>query len=161
MAGANDNTLQESQGVAPSLNTNKANVIVAFSVGRWIAERFHSASCGTIAQCFAHPNNCTPGTQNLFGCDIHGTMVLDSINGTAPTVGSGQNTTINPAFAPAFTRLLYEVVNQNASGGVPAYLQSYFGPTGFTCTSAVAKTDLKNYGFLVLPAGTTAGHCGA
>jgi ABC-type phosphate transport system substrate-binding protein len=85
-AGASDNTLQESQGDAPILNTNKANVVLPYSVGKYLAERFRSASCGTVAQCYADPTHCTPtGTQNLFGCNIHGTMLLDSINSTAPT----------------------------------------------------------------------------
>ena len=159
-AGANANTLEENEGVAPSLNKNKADVIFPFSVGKWIAERFHSASCGTVAQCFAHPTNCHPtATQNKFGCNTHGTMVLNSINGTAPTVGIGGKTTINPAFTATFTRLLFDVVNAPA-GTVPASLKSYFGPTGFTCTSAVAKKHLKSYGFLILPNGTATGDCG-
>jgi len=159
-AGANANTLEENEGVAPSLNKNKADVIFPFSVGKWIAERFHSASCGTVAQCFAHPTNCHPtATQNMFGCNTHGTMVLNSINGTAPTVGIGGRTTINPAFTATFTRLLFDVVNAPA-GTVPASLKSYFGPTGFTCTSAVAKKHLKSYGFLILPNGTATGDCG-
>jgi ABC-type phosphate transport system substrate-binding protein len=159
-AGNGDNTLQENEGVAPILNKNKANVIFPFSVGKWIAERFHSASCGTVAQCFADPTKCTPASgQNLFGCNTHGTMALDSINGTAPTVGTGKSTTINPGFSATFTRLLFEVVNAT-QGTIPASLAKYFGPTGFTCSSAKAKTDLKNYGFLVLPSGSSAGDCG-
>jgi ABC-type phosphate transport system substrate-binding protein len=159
-AGANDNTLQENEGVAPILNKNKTNVIFPFSVGKWIAEKFHSAKCGTIAQCFAHPTTCTPKAgQNLFGCDTHGTMVLNSINGTKPTVGTGTGTVINPGFTATFTRLLFEVVN-SAQGTIPAHLAPYFGPTGFTCTNATAKKDLKNYGFLVLPNGSGPGHCG-
>jgi hypothetical protein len=87
-------------------------------------------------------------------------MLLNSINGTAPTVGTGKATVINPAFTATFTRVLFEVVNSPTQGTIPANLAPYFGPTGFTCTNATAKKDLKNYGFLVLPAGTTAGHCG-
>jgi ABC-type phosphate transport system substrate-binding protein len=159
-AGANDNTLQENQGVAPILNKNKANVIVGGSIGKWIAEKFHSASCGTIAQCFADPTNCHPtSSQNLFGCNTHGTMVLNKINSTAPTTGSGANTRINPGFTATFTRLLFEVVNAPA-GTIPASLKSYFGPTGFTCNSAKSSTDLRNYGFLVLPKGGGPGTCG-
>ena len=90
-AGANDNTLQENEGVAPILNKNKANVIVGGSIGKWIAEKFHSASCGTIAQCFADPTHCTPtGSQNKFGCNTHGTMVLNEINSTAADHGLGR-----------------------------------------------------------------------
>jgi len=159
-AGANDDTLQENEGVAPILNKNKANVIFPFSVGKWIAEKFHSASCGTIAQCFAHPTNCHPtGSQNKFGCATVGTMVLNKINGTLPTTGSGANTRINPGFTATFTRLLFVVVNAPA-GTIPASLKSYFGPTGFTCNSAKSSTDLRNYGFLVLPKGGGPGTCG-
>jgi len=158
--GANDNTLEENEGVAPILNTNKLNVIFPFSVGKWIAENFHSASCGTIAQCFAHPTQCTPtGTQNRFGCNTHGTMLLNKLNGTSPTTGTGLNTRINPGFTATFTRLLFEVVNAPA-GTIPTALRSRFGPTGFTCNSAKATTDLRNYGFLVLPKGGGPGTCG-
>jgi ABC-type phosphate transport system substrate-binding protein len=159
-AGANDNTLQENQGVAPILNANKANVIIGGSIGKWIAEKFHSAKCGTIAQCFADPTNCHPtASQNLFGCDTHGTMVLNSINGTKPTLGTGTGTVINPSFTATFTRLLFEVVN-SPEGTIPANLKPYFGPSGFTCNSATSTKDLKNYGFLKLPNGTGPGDCG-
>jgi ABC-type phosphate transport system substrate-binding protein len=159
-AGANDNTLQENQGVAPILNANKANVIIGGSIGKWIAEKFHSAKCGTIAQCFADPTNCHPtASQNLFGCDTHGTMVLNSINGTKPTLGTGTGTVINPSFTATFTRLLFEVVN-SPEGTIPANLKPYFGPSGFTCNSATSTKDLRNYGFLVLPKGTAPGDCG-
>jgi ABC-type phosphate transport system substrate-binding protein len=159
-AGNGANTLQENQGVAPSLNTNKANVIFPFSIGKWIAEKFHSASCGTNAQCFADPTNCHPtSTQNKFGCNTAGTMVLNKINGTAPTKGTGANTVINGAFTANFLRLVFEVVN-SAAGTIPTYLRSYFGPTGFTCNSAKATTDLRHYGFLPLPKGGGPGTCG-
>jgi ABC-type phosphate transport system substrate-binding protein len=158
--GGMPDTLQENEGVAPSLNTNKTNVIFPFSVAKYIAEKFHSASCGTISACFTKPNNCHPtGTQNRFGCNTHGTMNLNKINGTSPTVGTGSSTKVNPKFTATFTRLVFEVVNA-PKGTIPASLKKYFGPTGFTC-SARGKTDLQNYGFLALPAGTTAGHCGA
>jgi len=157
----NDNTLQENQGVAPSLNTNKTNVIFPFSVAKYIAEKFHSASCGTISQCNTAPNNCHPtGTQNKFGCNTHGTMNLNKINGTAPTVGTGGNTRINPAFTATFTRLVFDVVNA-AQGTIPTNMAKYFGPAGFTCTNTTAKNDLKKYGFLVLTPGTAGAHCGA
>ena len=159
-AGNAANTLEENEGVDPSLNTNKANVIFPFSVGKWIAERWHSASCGTVANCFAHPTSCTPNaTQNKFGCNTHGTMLLRSINGTAPTTGTGGQTVINSAFTATFSRLLYAVVNA-PQGTVPANLAPYFGPKGFICTNSKAKNHLKKYGFLVLPNGSGPGHCG-
>jgi len=46
-------------------------------------------------------------------------------------------------------------------GTVPASLAPLFGPTGFTCTNPTAKADLKHYGYLVLPAGTSPGDCGS
>ena len=161
-AGAGDNTMQENEGVAPILNQNKADIIFGFSTGKWIAERFHSGSCGTVAQCFADPTNCHPtATQNKFGCNTSGTMVLNSINGTKPTTGTGTGTVINRGFTATFTRLLYEVVNQPAADGtIPAKYKPYFGPTGFTCNSLTTTKDLKNYGFLKLPTGTAPGDCG-
>src|SRR5262249_55165392 len=118
------------------------------------------ASCGTVAQCFAHPTNCHPtASQNVFGCNTHGTMVLDNINGTAPTKIVSGSVVINPGFTPTFTRLLFAVVNA-PQGTIPGNLAPYFGPSGFTCTNATAKKHLKNYGFLVLPNGSGPGHCG-
>ena len=86
-------------------------------------------------------------------------MLLRSINGTAPTTGTGGQTVINSAFTPTFSRILFVVVNA-AQGTIPANLKKYFGPTGFTCTSTKAKNHLKKYGFLVLPNGSGPGHCG-
>jgi ABC-type phosphate transport system substrate-binding protein len=166
-AGANDNTLQQNEGVAPSLNANKANVIFPFSVGKYLAERFHSASCGTIAQCNTAPSHCTPSAGlNLFGCNTHGTLVVNpiTVGGTAsnPTTPfpPTKKSTINLSFDPSFLLLVYEVVNA-PKGTIPAKLAPYFGPTGYTCTNSTAKADLKNYGFAVLPAGTAPGNCGS
>ena len=158
-AGFNATTLEENEGVDPSLNKNKANVIFPFSIGKWIAEKFHSGSCGTVAQCFAHPTNCSHTGKNLFGCDTHGTMLLNKIDNTVPTLGTGLNTKVNPGFAGNYLRFLFAVVNSSA-GTIPANLRSYFGPTGFTCNSATATRDMRNYGFLVLPKGGGAGACG-
>ena len=160
-AGANAQTLEENEGIDPSLNTNTANVIFPFSVGKWIAQKFHSASCGTVSQCFANETNCPNKTgKNLFGCDLHGTMVLDSVDGTKPTVGTGTGTVINKSFTSVLRRLVFEVVAAPA-GTIPTKLKSYFGPTGFTCNSATATKDLKNYGFLALPKGAAQGDCGS
>jgi ABC-type phosphate transport system substrate-binding protein len=172
-AGANANTLEENEGVAPSLNgasgsgVTKANVIFPFSVGKYLAERYHSATCFNTS-CTADSSGfkCTPkGSQNLFGCNTRGTMVLDEVNGTAPTTpypltNSTTKATINPGFTSTFERFLYEVV-VSPQPSIPSYLQPYFSSTGYVCTNSTAKKDLTNYGFLVLPAGTAAGDCGA
>jgi len=89
-------------------------------------------------------------------------MVLNKINNTAPTTGSGKATVINPGFTAAFTHLLFEVVNA-PTGTIPANLQPYFGSAGWACAPATvtpARKDLKNYGFLSLPTGGTPGTCG-
>jgi ABC-type phosphate transport system substrate-binding protein len=170
-AGASANTLEENEGVAPSLNgaagsgVTKADVIFPFSVGKYIAERYHSASCGGVSGCYPTAV-CTPtATQNLFGCDKHGTMVLDKINGTNPTTpypltNTSKGAVINAGFTSTFQRFLYEVV-VSTQPSLPSYLVPYFGSTGFVCTNSTAKKDLKNYGFLVLPAGAAAGDCGS
>ena len=166
-AGASDNTLQQNEGVAPSLNANTANVIFPYTVAKYLSERFHSASCGTVSQCFASPNHCTPSAGlNLFGCNIHGTLLLNPINDngtvsnpTTPFPPTKQST-INSGFDPTFTYPLSEVVTA-PQGTIPASLAPLFGPTGFTCTNSTAKADLKHYGYLVLPAGTAPGDCGS
>ena len=172
-AGANANTLEENEGVAPSLNgaagsgVTKANVIVGYSVGKYLAERYHSAKCFNTA-CTANTSGlkCAPaGSQNLFGCNTHGTMNLNMINGTNPTIpfpltNTTKTATINPGFTSTFERFLYEVV-VSPQPSIPTYLQPYFSSTGYVCTNPGAQKDLKNYGFLVLPAGTSPGDCGA
>lgn len=155
-------TLEENEGVNPVLNDPSA--IFPFSIGKYIAERFHSATCFNSS---CTPNGsglrCTPGAhQNLFGCNTHGTLVLKQINGVAPTTGTGKGTVINSAFPATFQRTVFEVVpwdpgtadhipgsEAGAPGGVN--LEPIFGSSGFVCTNATAKADLKNYGFLTIP----------
>jgi ABC-type phosphate transport system substrate-binding protein len=159
--------LMADEGVNPVLNTSKPDVIVPYAVSKYIAQRYHSAKCLNSA---CTPNGsgvvCTPsGGQNLFGCDTRGTMVLNEINGTAPTepfplTSTTKNPVINPRFSAAFTHLLFDVV-ESPAGTIPAYLQPYFGPSGWTCTNATARKDLRHYGLLALPAGTAPGDCGS
>ncbi len=154
-------TLEENEGVNPVLNDPDA--IFPYSIGKYIAERFHSATCLNSA---CTPNSsgiaCNPTAhQNLFGCNTHGTMVLKQISGVAPTTGKGLGTVINSAFPATFQRTVFEVVPWDPStadhipgatspvGGVN--LEPIFGSSGFVCTNATAKADLKNYGFLVIP----------
>jgi ABC-type phosphate transport system substrate-binding protein len=153
--------LEENEGVNPVLNDPDA--IFPYSTGKYIAEKFHSATCFNTS---CNPNGsglrCTPsGTQDLFGCNNHGTMVLKQINGIAPTTGTGQGTVINSAFPATFQRTVFEVVpyDPNTSDHIPGAtnpvggvnLEQIFGASGFVCTNATAKADLKKYGFLVTP----------
>ena len=155
--------LEENEGVNPVLND--PNAIFPFSIGKYIAEKFHSNLCITTSTCAPNANGIrcthTPG-KNLFGCDTHGTMVLKQISGVAPTTGTGAGTVINSAFPATFQRTVFEVVpfdpnttdhipgaEAGAPGGVN--LEKLFGASGFVCSNSKAKTDLRNYGFLVTP----------
>jgi hypothetical protein len=150
-----DSTVQQSQGTSPVFKdpTIAPNAIVPFSIARYIQEVYHSPACGK-----------KPGPgQVQFGCDVHGVLGLNKIDGTAPTVGKGVNTTINPAFSKAYVRLVYDVVRwtpKNPRTGasadhIPAYLEPFFASRaaktpGWFC-SAAAQTVIKNYGFLPTP----------
>jgi hypothetical protein len=160
-------TLLESEGVNPVLNASKPDVIVPYSVGKYLAERYHSAACFNTS-CTANSSGliCTPkGAQNLFGCNTRGTMVLNKVNSTAPTTpwpltSTTTKAVINAGFTPSFQRFLYEVVS-SPEFSLPTYLKGYFSSTGWVCANATAKKDLQNYGFPVLPAGTAPGDCGS
>jgi len=159
-------TLEENEGVNAIFKKNPQNIIFPFSIGKWLAEAEHSAKC-LNSSCTPNSSGvvCTPKSgQNLFGCNTHGKLNLNTVNSTNPTTPfpPTKAAIINSGFSPTFQRLLFEVVpNPNSTGfGIPTYLQPLFGPTGFTCTNSAAKTDLKHYGFLVLPNGTSPGDCG-
>ncbi len=135
---------------------------------------FHSAKCLT--------HFCTPVTsgankgkvclpakgQDTFSCDTHGTMILNKINGTAPTTpfplpkpGGAKAPVVNAGFTPLFTRSLFIVLPWSKAKGnvnhIPPYLLPIFGPKGFACTSKTAKADLANYGFVVFGDGAGGG----
>jgi ABC-type phosphate transport system substrate-binding protein len=147
-----NNLMQENQGTNPLLHSPDA--IFPYSVGKYIAQVYHSAACLNSSCTAVGGAICRPhGSQNTFGCDNRGSLVLRDINGTAPTVGSGTSTAINTAFSSAFVRTLYEVVRYSAATAdhIPAYLEPLFSASGWVCTSPTAKQDLVNYGFILLP----------
>jgi ABC-type phosphate transport system substrate-binding protein len=150
-----NNLLEENEGTNRVLHN--PNAIFPYSIGKFIAEKFHSAKCLNSSCTPVRGVQCRPGRgQNLFGCDTHGTMVLHPINRTPPTLGTGKNTRINPIFIHQFTRTLFEVVRfASTSDHIPANLEPFFGARGWVCTNATAKADLLNYGFVVL---STCGH---
>ena len=165
--------LVQSEGVNPVLNKDKPDVIVPYSVGQYVAERYHSAAC-LNSGCTAEKGViCKPKSgQNAFGCDTRGTMVLNEINGTAPTkpwplTNSTTNPVINPSYTSTFSRLLFDVVPYSTASGnvnhIAPNLAAIFGPKGYVCTNSTAIKDLKNYGFEVLPpaTGNQAGDCGS
>jgi len=152
----NNNKLEENEGVDPVLQTPEA--IWIYSVGDYIAQKFHSPKC-TNTSCTGTPPCIPAANKDLFSCDLHGTYAPREINGVAPTTGSGVNTVINSAFPAAFDRLLFEVVpfdpstadhipgsESGAPGGVN--LEKIFGHSGWACTSKAAKANIKSYGFV-------------
>jgi ABC-type phosphate transport system substrate-binding protein len=146
-----NNLPEENEGVNKYLKGK--NTIYPYSIGKYLAEAFHSAKCLNAICTPVHGVICKPKAgQNRFGCDTHGAMVLRSINGTKPTVGKGASQTINPRFSAAFVRLVYVVVRwtRGTPDNLPKYLEHLFGPKGWVCTSKAAQTDLKHYGFLTL-----------
>jgi ABC-type phosphate transport system substrate-binding protein len=143
-------TVQENEGVNTLLND--ADAIVPYSIGSWVAQKYHSAACLNSSCTPVNGVQCKPSsTQNKFGCDADGVIVLHDINGTVPIV----NKATNPAFTPTFIRTLYNVVRYSTSTTTfheGAKEAAIFGPKGYICTNSAAKTALKNYGFMVTPA---------
>jgi ABC-type phosphate transport system substrate-binding protein len=159
-----NNLPAENQGVSTYLQG--PDVIYPYSVGQYLAESYHSAKCLNTSCTPVKGVVCTPRKgQNLFGCDTHGTMMLNSINGTAPTTPfplpaqcGFKCPVINPGFTHLFTGSLYTVVPYVGPSGIPPYLLPIFGPAGFICTNPAAKVTMADYGFRVYPPGTPTGH---
>ncbi len=151
-------TVQQNQGLTTSVfGTSSApnpNVIVPISVGKYIAQRFHSAAIGK-----------KPGkNQNKFGRNEVGHLVLGAVDGVAATTGTGAHTTINKKLENVdgtnLTRAIYDVVwfaHGNASSdhdGIPTYLERFFAPAsrvkvkGWFCSNKEAQQAIVSYGFL-------------
>lgn len=167
--------LQQNEGVNVQLNKDKPDVIVPYSVAKYLAQTYHSAKC-LLAFCKVETSGASKGLvcvpkkgQDQFGCDAHGTLVLNKINGTAPATpfplpkpGGVKVPTLNPGFTALFDITQYAVVSfstaAGSSNGVAPYLRQFFGPHGWLCSNKTAKTDLTNYGFRVFGPGTSNGH---
>jgi ABC-type phosphate transport system substrate-binding protein len=152
-------TLEENEGTNSIYKSaNAANEIVPFSVGKWVAQAYHSAKCNDAECTPVSDKICDAGSggTNAFGCDVNGVLGVNSINGTAPTVGSGDSTTINPSFSSAFIRPLFDVVRYSTStpDNIPAYLEPFFASAtaavkGYVCTDP--GSAIQDYGFLTTP----------
>jgi ABC-type phosphate transport system substrate-binding protein len=141
-----NSTPEQNEGTNKLLHS--PNAIFPYSVADYIAQVFHSAVCGKKPK----------AGQNAFGCDDHGTLKLNKINGTSPTVGKGARETINTRFSPAFLHFIYDVVRYSAAtrDHIPAGLEPFFASAaakvkGWFCTNKTAKTDIADYGFLNTP----------
>jgi ABC-type phosphate transport system substrate-binding protein len=154
-----NNTLEENEGVNPVLN-NPGGIFI-YSVGDYIAQTQHSATC-LNSGCTANTNGviCTHiPSKNQFFCNVHGSESLGEINGVAPISGSGSTETINLSFPSTFDRTLFNVVPYDPAttdhipgasspvGGVNE--EPIFGASGYDCGSA-GSTLIKAYGFLPL-----------
>ena len=139
-----NSSVQQNEGTDPQFKKNP-NSLVPYSVAKYIAQRYHSAKCGS------KPTS----KQDRFGCDEHGSFVLNDINGTKPTTGTGSKTVINAKFTANFINPIYDVVRwANTKDNIPAYLDGFFGSAkrhGWLCSNATAKADLVKYGFLPTP----------
>jgi ABC-type phosphate transport system substrate-binding protein len=157
--GANKTAvLQQNQGLSSQFFTKKngktvpnPNVVVPISVGKYIAQADHSAA----------PGKKPAKTQNKFGHNDDGNLVLGSISGVAPTVGTGTRTKINTALKSAggidFLRDIYDVLwYASTSDHIPGNLEPFFASAhakvkGWFCASKAAQKAIADYGFLTVP----------
>ncbi len=137
--------LEENQGLSTQFNS--PNAIFIYSVGDWIAQKYHSAAVGKKPT----------GGQNKFGSDQVGYLGLNKIDGVSP-VTSAKVPTINTGFkSTGFTRIIYDIVRYSTTtpDHIPAYLEPLFAAKtakvkGWFCTSATAAALIKSYGFLTI-----------
>lgn len=124
-----NSTVEENEGIDPIFTTNSANIVFPYSVAVYLAQSVHGHSAG-----------------------MQGKLKLHSVNGTAPTTGTGAATKINPAFP--YSRSVYNVVRDSGtSTHVPGYLQPLLGSgnnSGWICTNSTAQSDISSFGFLSL-----------
>jgi ABC-type phosphate transport system substrate-binding protein len=121
---------------------NNPNAIFIYSIGAYVAQKYHSAACGATPK----------AGQNEFGCNITGKLALDEINGVAPTT-SAKVPVINPNFPSGFFRTVYNILRWTSAtkDHISARLESFFSSKalhGFLCSSPTATKDIENYGFI-------------
>jgi ABC-type phosphate transport system substrate-binding protein len=116
---------------------NNPNAIFIYSIGAYVAQKYHSAACSAKAPAKG---------QNQFGCNVTGALALGKISGTAPIVANK----INPSFPASYWRTVYNVLRY--SKGTPFNMAKtdapFFSRTGFLC-SAKAAPIIQSYGFVV------------
>lgn len=154
-------TVQQNEGIEPVFYVTSdgkkvpnPNIIVPISIGKYIAERYHSAALGKS------PSK----TQNKFGRDEVGSLVLGGINGRTATTGSGLTTKIDTRLDEGnlgdFLRPIYDVVLYATSSKngdhIPNYLEPFLASAtakvkGWFCSNKEAKQAIENYGFLITP----------
>ena len=131
---------EENEGTYAGFNS--ANAIFIWSIGAYVAQKYHSAACGK-----------TPTrAQNQFGCNLTGFTVPEKISGVNP-LSSGRVPTINKSFPIAYWRTVYNVVKYYT--GTADHLSPkdnhIFGPRsqkGYICSNASAQLTIEDYGFV-------------
>ena len=133
---------EENEGAYPGFNS--PNAVFIFSIGSYIAQKYHSAACGKAPT----------GTQNRFGCNNIGVLGLNKISGVAPTTSAAVPVT-NPKFPTQFYRTLYNILRwtNTTPTNILLRLEPFFAPStakvkGYLCTSPTANRDIQNYGFI-------------
>ncbi|HEX4087106.1 MAG TPA: substrate-binding domain-containing protein [Trebonia sp.] len=128
---------------------NNPNAIFIWSIGAYVAEKYHEANCN------AKPTK----QQNQFGCNLSGFTVPEKISGVSPLTAA-RIPTINPKFPTAYWRTVYNVVNYWT--GTRDHLspkdEHIFGSRaekGYICSNVAAQTTIRDYGFV------TTGLCGS
>ena len=130
-------SLEENQGLSAQFNS--PNAIFIYSVGDWIAQKYHSPLPGHKPRRRA---------RNVFGTDQVGFLGIDKIDGIAP-ITSAKVPAINKGFkVTGFTRTLYDIVRYQAAGNhIPANLNRILSRTGYFCHNTTATKAIESYGF--------------
>jgi ABC-type phosphate transport system substrate-binding protein len=121
---------------------NNPNAIFIWSIGAYVAQKYHSAACGK-----------TPTkSQNAFGCNLTGFIVPEKISGVNP-LSPGKVPTINPKFPASYSRTVYNVVKYwtGTADHLSPKDNHIFGSRsqkGYICSNAAAQTTIKDYGFV-------------
>ncbi len=138
--------LEQNQGLSKQFNS--PNAVFIYSVGDWIAQKYHSPL----------PGKKRTAAENKFGTDDIGYLGLNKINGISPLVAGKTGPTINKAFrATGFTRTLYDIVRfAKTKDDIPANLEKILGRTGYFCANTIATKAIEAYGFIqALTCGTS------
>jgi ABC-type phosphate transport system substrate-binding protein len=131
---------EENEGTYAGFNS--PNAIFIWSIGAYVAQKYHSAACGK-----------TPSkAQNQFGCNLTGFTVPEKISGVSP-LSAGKVPTINPSFPGSYWRTVYNVVRYYTptADHLSPIENRIFGSKsqkGFLCTNASAQVLIKDYGFV-------------
>jgi ABC-type phosphate transport system substrate-binding protein len=126
---------EENEGTYSGFNTK--NAIAIYSIGAYVAQKFHEAACG------AKPT----AKQNQFGCNLTGKLALGNINGTTPIVADKTNTHFSSGYFRTIYNIVRDVSAKAAAPAMPAALRPIFSRTGYLC-SAAARPTIVDYGFI-------------